>query len=112
MRLEFQVKDGVCTEGGFELLRRAEGQHAAIIDDGQPVTERIGLLHVMRGKQYCDAFLVQLLDSRPHGHAALWIEAGGRLVEKQNGWPVGDGAGNLYPLRKSPGELRRIDILA
>ena len=34
------------------------------------------------------------------------------LVEKQDGGPVGDGAGNLHPLRQSAGELRRVHILA
>src|ERR1035437_7700736 len=112
LRFEFPVEDGVRAEGGLQLLRRAKGQHTAVVDDGQPVAERVCLFHVVRGQQDGNAFLVQLLHGRPHGHAALRVEAGGGLVEEEDGGVVGDGAGNLHPLRQAAGELRRIDALA
>ena len=95
----------------LQLLRRAQRQHAPVVDDRQPVAELVGLFHVVRGQQHGDAFLAQPLHGRPHRHAALRIEPRAGLVEKQHGGPVRDGARNLHPLRQPAGQLRRIGIL-
>ena len=66
----------------------------------------------MGGQQDGDAFLVQFLDGRPHGHAALRVEAGAGFVEEENGGAVGDGAGDLHALGEAAGELRRVNAFA
>jgi len=48
---------------------------------------------------------VELADDVPHRDAALRIEAGAGLVQKEDGGAVGDGACNLDALGEAAGEL-------
>ena len=57
---------------------------AAVVDDGDPVAELVGLLHVVGGEQDRLAVGVELAEDLPQGDAALRVEPGGRLVEEQD----------------------------
>uniref|UniRef100_E6QLA4 Uncharacterized protein n=1 Tax=mine drainage metagenome TaxID=410659 RepID=E6QLA4_9ZZZZ len=103
-----ELDGGLRAEGLLELLGRAKGEQASVIDDGNAVAEGVGLLHVMRGEDDGDAVLAEALNGGPHGEAALRIEAGAGFVEEEHGGPVSDGAGNLDALSKAAGELRRV----
>ena len=56
----------------------------AVVDDGEPVAELVGLLHVVGGEQDGLAVGVELAEDLPQGDAALRVEAGGRLVEEED----------------------------
>ena len=80
--------------GVLELGGRAEGQHLAVVDDGEAVAELVGLFHVVGGEQDGLAVAVQLAEDLPQGDAALGIEAGGGLVEEQDRRVVHHGPGH------------------
>ena len=69
----------------LELLRRAEREQLAVVDDREPVAELVGLFHVVRGEEDGLAVAVQLAEDLPQRDATLRVEAGGRLVEEQDG---------------------------
>ena len=60
-----------------------EADHPAVVDDGDPIAEPFGLLHVMRRQDNRPPRSLELLDEIPELAAGLRIESGGRLVEKQ-----------------------------
>ncbi len=62
----------------------AFGDDFSVIDDGQPVAEAFGLVHVVRGEQDSATFFLEGADDVPELAAALGIESGGGLVEKKN----------------------------
>jgi len=76
-----------------------------VVDDGEALAEFVGLFHVMGGEDDGDALGVELADDVPHRDAALRIEAGAGLVQKEDGGAVGDGACNLDALGEAAGEL-------
>jgi hypothetical protein len=68
---------------GDQLARRALGDEAPVVHDGEAVAEALGLVHEMRREQHRLALLQQLLQALPDQVARLRVEAGGRLVEEQ-----------------------------
>ena len=69
----------------FQLLRRADRDDLAVVDDGDSMGHALGFVHVVRGQKHRHPFgLVQVLDVRPELIAALWIEAKRRLVEEED----------------------------
>ena len=58
----------------------------------------VRLLHVVRGEQDGLTVVVQLAEDLPHRDPALRIEAGGRLVEEEDGGPVHDRSRHHQPL--------------
>ena len=90
-----------------ELLqagRRVEGDDPALVDDGDPVAELVGLLHVVRREEDRLPVDVELAEDLPQGDAALRVEAGGGLVEEQDRRPVHDRPGDHQPLGHAAGE--------
>ena len=63
---------------------RVEREEPAVVDDGQPVAELVGLLHVVGREEDRLAVDVELAEDLPQRDAALRVEAGGRLVEEQH----------------------------
>ena len=54
-----------------------------VVDDRNPLRDTLGFFHIMRGKEYRDAFrLVELLEIAPHMISCLRIETERRLVQK------------------------------
>ena len=85
-----------------------------------PVGEDVRLLEVLRREEDRDAVLArEARDLFPERGAALWIEPGGRLVEKEDARPVHEGEREvepaLHPARVAPdlavGGLREPDAL-
>ena len=69
----------------LQLVGRALGDDAAVVDDADPVRELVGLLEVLRGEEDRHAELVvEPAHLVPHAGPADGIEAGGRLVEEQD----------------------------
>ena len=96
--------EGVGADRGLQRLGRVEGQHPAVVDDGQPVAELVGLLHVVRGEEDGLAVVVELLEDLPQGDAALGVEAGGGLVEEEDRGPVHHRPGDHQALGHAAGE--------
>ena len=55
-----------------------------MVDDGEPVAQALGFVHVVGGKQHGAAGALKLAHDLPQLAPALRIEARGRLVEKKN----------------------------
>jgi hypothetical protein len=82
--VEADLDDGAA-EARLELGRRALGDDASVVDDGEPVGEAIGLLEVLRREQERRAAGDELLDDAPQVVAADGVESRRRLVEEQHG---------------------------
>src|SRR5712691_3198110 len=67
----------------LQLLRRAFGDDLAVVDDRDAVAQRIRLVEVVRREEYGRAAIVHPPHLVPHAGAALRVEPGGGLVEKQ-----------------------------
>ncbi len=85
-------------EGRDQLAGRAEGDHATVVDDGDTIAEALRLFHVMRGQEDGAAGLLELEDEIPELPSRLGIEAGGRLVEKQQLGMADQRGGHRQPL--------------
>ena len=70
--------------GGDELLGRASGDNAALIDDCNLVAEAVGFFDVMRGQQNSAAGGFELEDQVVQFAAGLGVEAGGGFVEEND----------------------------
>ena len=90
----------------LELDRRTQREQLAVVDDREPVTQLIGLFHVVRREEDGLAVGVQLAEDLPEGDATLRVEAGGRLVEEEDRGPVHDRPGHHEPLSHAAGERR------
>jgi len=77
----------------------------AMIDNGEAVAEALGLVHVMRGEEHSAASLLKGADDLPELAAALGIEAGGGLVEKENFWIADQSGGDCETLALATGKL-------
>ena len=74
---------GVAGDALLELCRSALGDNRAIVDDEDPITERIRLIHVVGGQKHRGPQLIaQLADVGPEVGAALRIEPGRGFVEE------------------------------
>ena len=87
----------------LQLRGRAERDNLAAKDERQAVAV-LGLLHVMRGDKDGDALLRHLVNQIPELAARDGIDAGGRLVEKDDGRPVQHRAAQREPLFPSAGQ--------
>ena len=96
--------DGVGADALLQCGRRVEGEDPAVVHDGYPLAELVGLLHVVGGEQDGLAFAVQLTEQVPQGEPALRIEARCRLVEEKHRGAVEDGPRHHEPLRHPPGQ--------
>ena len=74
-----------------ELLRGAERDDAAVVDDRDAVAEPLRLFHVVRRVEERDAPALQLADHGVDPLAGLRIDAHGGLVQQEHarvrGWP-------------------------
>ena len=87
----------------LELGRRALGDDLAVVHDGDPVAERVGLVQVVRGDEDGHALAAQPADLVPHVRAALRVEAGGRLVEEDDLRLVDDAERDVDPAALAAG---------
>ena len=68
----------------FKARRGAFLDDLAVIDDGDSISELVGLLEVLRRQQDGGSFAVQTANLLPQSDAAHRIEPGCRLVEEQH----------------------------
>ena len=81
----------VTTSAASSLLERARGalgDHQAVVDDDEPVAQRVGLVEVVGGEQHAGARSRRARISVPEVGPVLRVEAGGGLVEEEQRRPV------------------------
>ena len=76
-------QDDVTGDLPLQLLGGALGDDLAVVDDGDAVAERVGLLEIVGGEEDGGAGFAQPADLVPHPGPALGVEPGGRLVEEE-----------------------------
>ena len=87
-----------------QLLRRADGQHAAFVHQGNAVAAG-GLVHKVGGHENGDFVLPRQFQQVPPEHVAGGgIDARGRLVENQDFGVVQAGGGQLQALADAQGQ--------
>ena len=67
-----------------DLLRRAERDDAAVIDQHDAVAELLGLFHVMRAVEERGAALFVATKCRDDALQRLWVDADGCFVEQHD----------------------------
>src|SRR5215216_705667 len=83
---------------GLQRLRRVLRDDAAPVYDPDPVRQHVGLLQVLGRQEHRHPILArQTAHLRPHGAAALGVEARRRLVQKQDARPVHQGEREVQP---------------
>ena len=100
-------RDGGSGQGALlNLARRADGDDAALVDDGHAVAELLGLLDVVGGEQDGALLAAEVLHQLVNLQARLRIEAGRRLVEEQHLRIVEEREGQRQALLLAAGKLR------
>src|SRR5262249_9172114 len=74
----------------LELVGRALGDDASVVDDREPVAQRVGFLEVVRGDEHRGAVVAQRSDRVPEVGPARRVETGGGLVEEEDVRMVGE----------------------
>ena len=69
----------------------------ALVEDGDPVGQRLGLLQLLGGEDDRGPAVGQVLHDPPHLEAALGVQAGGGLVEEQHPRPAQQAHGDVEP---------------
>ena len=90
-------RDDVAGDLALELVGRALGDDPAVVDDRQPVGQRVGLLEVVGREEDRRARLAQAADLVPHPGSRLRVEAGRRLVEEQDRRAMDDAEPDVEP---------------
>ena len=90
--------DGLAAKTLFQLLGRSLDDHSAAADDREPVSELVGLFHVVGREQDRQRLaLGEPLELVPHRGASLGIEAGGRLVQEEDLRPMNEPEADVEP---------------
>ena len=87
----------------LEAVRGVVRDHPAVVDDGDLVGQRVGLLQVLRGEQHGRAVGDQVADDVPHVLALGRVEAGGRLVQEDHRRAAHQGRGEVEPAAHAAG---------
>ena len=87
----------------LELVRRAFGDHLAVVDDRDPVREAVGLLQVLRRQQDGRPAADEALDRLPEREPAAEVEAGRRLVEEEDRRPGDERRRQVEPATHAAG---------
>ena len=86
--------------------RRGTGRQRAPcrLQHQQPIGQRSGLIHVMRGEHHRQTFSAQSVDQFPNRDARLRIESGRRFIEKDDARLMHHGASDHQTPLESAGE--------
>ena len=76
--------DDVAGDLALEVRRGALGDDQPGIDDRDPVTERVGLVQVVRGEEDRHALVAEPAHLLPHASPARRVQPGGRLVQEDD----------------------------
>mmetsp|Transcript_29280 Transcript_29280/g.53020 ORF Transcript_29280/g.53020 Transcript_29280/m.53020 type:complete len:262 (-) Transcript_29280:10-795(-) len=108
-RVGLEAQHGV--RGAGQQLRGAvQRDDAPGLQHADPLAQRLGFFEVMRGQQHRVALLVQAGDELPQGLAQLHVDAGGGLVQHDDGWAVHQGLGHQHAALHAARELAHIGI--
>src|SRR5688500_6330963 len=66
-----------------QLVRRSVRDDVSVIDNSHAIAESSRFVYVMRREKNRSPRRPEFLDQRPELAARLWIETGGRLIEKE-----------------------------
>src|SRR5262249_27152636 len=88
-----------------QIRRRALGDDHAVVNDRQAVAQALRFVNVMSGEQNRAAALLEAAHDLPQLPAALRVQAGGRLIEKQDAGISHQRRGYRQPLFLSSGKL-------
>ncbi len=95
--------DHRAAEPVLQLVAGPLGDEPAFMDHADPIGELVGFIEILRGQQHRRTRADQIPDQRPHVHAAARVDAGGRLIEKQDVGPAHQRRGQvqapLHPAR-------------
>ncbi len=76
--------EGLLVQVFEQILDRAVGHDAAVVNDRDVAAERFGFFQVMGREDDCRALLVNFAQELIHGAAHLDVHAGRRLIENQD----------------------------
>jgi len=93
---------GAGADRGLELAGGAFGDEAAVVDDGDPVGELVGLLQVLGGQQHRGAAGGQRANQFPDLVAAAGVQPGGGLVQEQQLGDHDDAGGDVQAAAHAP----------
>src|ERR1700694_5088903 len=99
-----EAQEEAAGNGSLQLLRGSQSDDAAMINDGEALTQRVGLFHVVNGQQNRFAALVVFADDFPQEQTGLRVQASTRLVQEKDLWIVHHGAGDGEALHHAAGE--------
>src|SRR6266850_2505386 len=104
LSVQSELHDVLAAERGDKRSGGAEGDHLAVVHDGDVVAEPLGLVHVMRRQEDRPAAASQVPDDLPELPPRLGIEARRRLIEEEEIGIADEGAGDgealLLPARQ------------
>src|SRR5207237_9744744 len=93
-----EVQPGVTTrDPALQVVGRALGDQATVVEDGDAVGKLVGLLEVLGGEEDGDPRGDEFADDLPHGVPAPGVQAGGRLVEEDDPRVADKGHGEVQP---------------
>ncbi|OQC23135.1 MAG: hypothetical protein BWX68_02918 [Verrucomicrobia bacterium ADurb.Bin063] len=98
-RVTGNVKNALAHHAGLQFEGRAQGDHPAPVNHGEPVAV-FGLLHVVGGDKYRHAVSGHVVNEVPETPPVQGVHPAGRLVEEKHGRFVQHGAGHgkaLFP---------------
>jgi hypothetical protein len=96
----------------LEGLGSVEREQLPVVDDREPVTEEVGLLHVVGREEDGLAVTMKLTEHIPERDAALGVETRGRFVEEADRRLVHDRPGDHEPLCHPTRELEHGNLRA
>ena len=95
--------EALAADDPLEPVGGVVGDDPAVVDDGDLVGQRVGLLQVLGGEQHGRAVGDQVADDLPHVLALGRVEAGGRLVEEDHRRPADQAGGQVEPAAHAAG---------
>lgn len=98
-------------QGGDQVRHRVQGDEAPVVDDADPVAQRLRLLHVVGRHEHGGAAVADGADHVPHGQARLRVEGGGQLVEEEQLGIMDQGQGDEDALALPTGEPGDVGLL-
>ena len=99
-----EAQEEAAGNGSLQLLRGSQSDDAAMINDGEALTQRVGLFHVVSGQQNRFAALVVFADDFPQEQTGLRVQASTRLVQEKDLRIVHHGASDGETLHHAAGE--------
>src|SRR5215471_2727208 len=78
-----QFHNMLTTHGSDKVRGRTQSDDAAVVHDCHAITEPLRFIHIVCGQDDGATDAPEFFQQVPEVPARLWIEAGGRLIEKE-----------------------------